>query len=175
MNLNTFEQEQRPHHIHTEGSSFERDDVGGIKHKIEIKKAKQKKVRAIIGSLVVLVFVLMLFAGYSQYRLYVLTNAEKGISTNQQEGVVVDQKQTLPKTGEEVVRALKRHILLPEGDPQIAEIEDVEKLRDTQAFFKNAENGDIVVVYQTMIYVYRPSLDVVIASGDISGAGQVKP
>lgn len=175
MNLNTFEQEQRSHHSHNEGGSFERDDVGGIKHKIEIKKAKQKKVKVIMGSLVSLVLILLVFAGYSQYKLYVLTNDEQGTAVGLQNGDTIQQKQTIPKTGVEVVQALKRHILLPEGDPQIAEIQDVAKLRDTQAFFKNAENGDIVVVYQTMIYVYRPSADIVVASGDISGTGQQKP
>lgn len=165
MNLEAFEKAIE-NETQTEAAvSFAEIEMNSIKQKIEKRKIKQKRLKIIFFALSGVIVLLVCAFGYSQYKLYTLSKAEKATVEN----VVA------PKTGEEVVKALSRHILLPEGTPQIAEVKDVTKLRETQAFFKNAENGDIVVVYETTIFVYRPSKDIVVASGDISGVGQVNP
>ena len=163
MNLHTFEKSQN------ESSSF--DDVAHLKQKIEKRKEKQKKVKLLFVVLIILVVVLGALFGYSQYKLYVLSNAE--VITSPQNGS--ETARVIPKTGEEVLSALKKHILVPPGSPQIAEVQDVAKLKETQAFFKDAQNGDVVVVYDTMIFIYRPLEDIVVAASDISGVGQQKP
>ena len=171
MNLNSFEKTQQEKITAAEtldGSEayFAQAEVSRIKQKIEKRKTRQKRIITLFAVFTVIIAVLLIVVGYSQYKLYKLS---------QEESVVIDGTKQSAKTGEEVITALKRHIVLPSGVPQIAEVKDVEKLRNTQAFFKDAENGDIVVVYNTTIILYRPSLDLVVAMGDMSGVGQQKP
>lgn len=149
-------------------ATFAHSEMQKVKHKIESKKRQQRKLKIIFRSLVVVIVVLALFLLYSQYKLQTLSWDEKNISSP---GVTV----TASTTPQDIISMLGKHILLPEGDPQIAEVRDVEKLQAQQAFFKNAENGDIIILYDTTIFIYRPSKDIVIASGDVSGLGQVKP
>lgn len=177
MNLNTFEKTSQERIIEAEAlgeaeASLMHHETFLIKQKIEKRKQKKARLVMIVGSLACAVFFLLILVGYSQYKLYTLSQEEK----IQSAGVMASSISFTPaNTGEEVVRALSRHILLPEGTPQIAEIKDVTKLRDSQAFFKDAQNGDIVVIYNTTIIIYRPSKDIIVAEGDISGVGQQKP
>lgn len=166
MNVDTFDSTLRKQEGAND-NSFVESEVERLKQKIHHRKKRQKRIQYIFSGLTILVVFFALFASYSQYKLYRLAQDEKAVgSTNQQ----------FAKTGEEVIKALSRHILLPEGVPQIAEIQDVEKVKATQAFFKNAENGDIVVVYDNAsIFIYRPSKDIIIGAGDISGVGQANP
>jgi hypothetical protein len=151
-------------HFPKEGEGFTDSEAFLIKQKIEQRKRKQKKIKTIMYVLSFSVVTLAVFGGYSQYKLYSLKKEELGVS-----GTIT------PKTGEEVVLALSRHILVPQGVPQVAIVQDASKLRETQAFFKDVENDDVVVVYDTSIYIYRPSKDIVVNAGDISGIGQVNP
>ena len=172
MNLDTFEKQQQEEVIGAEargeaGVSFAHLEIDRLKHKIEKRKTRQKKLRSIFGTLLVIIVILIAGVAYSQYRLYVLSHEEKVTGDGKLPGT--------PKTGEEVVNALSRHILLPDGVPQIAEVQDVAKLKEKQAFFKDVELGDIVVVYTNTIILYRPSKDIIVAEGDISGVGQVQP
>lgn len=175
MDLNHFEKRNQSQEqiISSEAydeseATFARTEMEKVKRKIEVKKRQQQKLKTIFSSLVGVIALLILFLAYSQYKLHALSMDEKSLPAL---GVTV----TASTTPQDIIRMLGKHILLPEGDPQIAEVKDVEKLRDKQAFFKNAENGDIVVLYSTTIFIYRPSRDIVVASGDISGLGQVKP
>lgn len=169
MNLASFEKSEQEKIIQAEArgesdAMFAEHDLEHIKHKIEKRKIKQKRAKGVLIVGGVAFLVLLVVTVYSQYKLYTLSQAEKTTVTT-----------SAPKTGEEVLKALKRHILVPEGNPQIAEVNDAEKLSLTQPFFKDVVNGDIVVVYDTIIFIYRPSLDIVVASGDITAQTQVKP
>lgn len=138
-------------------SSFGQD----VTHSSVLKKGKQKKLSRIFGGLLITIVFFVLTTVYSQYQMYVLSNllqAQEKAST------------TAPQTVDEVVKAVGRHIKLPEGVPQIAAVTDAKKLSSTQVFFKDVMNGDIVVVYDSAIYLYRPLEDIVVAVGDISGA-----
>lgn len=175
MDLNQFEKRNSTQEqiIHGEAlgeaeASFARGEMEKIKHKLELKKKQQKKLKLIFGGFVSIIVLLIFFAGYSQYKLHTLSQDEMFVS----DGPKVVTASTTP---EEIVAMLGRHILLPPGNPQIAEVKDIEKLRDQQAFFKNAENGDLIILYETTIFIYRPSRDIVVATADISGLGQVKP
>jgi predicted MPP superfamily phosphohydrolase len=167
MDLNHFEKRDQTKEqiIHAEAlgeseANFARNEMEKIKHKLDAKK--------IFGTLLGIIVLLVIFAGYSQYKLRSLSLAEK----NTDAGMPVITASTTPQ---DIINILGKHILLPEGDPQIAEVRDIEKLRDQQAFFKNAENGDIIVLYATTIFIYRPSKDIIVASGDVTGLGQTKP
>ncbi len=144
-------------------NTFVSEEALLIKRRIENKKLKQRKLKIIIGSLFLLVVVFGSVAAYSQYKLQTLTQDE----------LLVDiPKEKQPRTGEEILKALGRHVVLPEGVPQIAEVQDAARLKTTQAFFENSENGDVVVVYDSRIYLYRPAQDIVVGSGDITGRAQ---
>lgn len=61
-----------------------------------------------------------------------------------------------------------KHITLPEGVPQFAVVQDQTKAQQ-QLFLKNAQNGDILVVYPTMAILYSPKLDKIVNVGPVSG------
>lgn len=175
MDINQFEHKSQPQEnvIQAEAfgeveASLARGEMEKIKNKLESKKRQQRKLKMMFATFVGVILLLVVIVAYSQYKLYKLSTDEKIVSG---ETVTVNAS----TTPQEIIKMLGRHILLPEGDPQIAEVRDVEKLREQQAFFKNAENGDIIVLYESTIFIYRPSRDVVVASGDITGLGQVKP
>lgn len=150
-------------------ASFARSEVEKIKSKLEKRKTQQKRMIKIFGGLGGVIFLLIIFLAYSQYKLYKLSRDELAYTPTPTVQV------TASTTPEEIIRLLGKHVLLPEGSPQIAQVQDVEKLRETQAFFKNSENGDIILLYDTTIFLYRPSKDILVASGDVSGFGQTKP
>lgn len=127
---------------------------------LSTKKNKQKRVKRIFGGLLIAVVFFMLTTVYSQYQMYVLSSLLQAHEKASQE---------VPKTVDEVVKAISRHIKVPVGVPQIAAVTDAKKLASTQVFFKDVVNGDIVVVYDSVIYLYRPLEDVLVSVGDISG------
>ncbi len=64
----------------------------------------------------------------------------------------------------EVVKKVKRHILLPSDEqPTLASVSDINKVKD-QPFFQNAQNDDKVLVYTNArkAILYRPSKDIII-------------
>jgi hypothetical protein len=156
-------EESQVQHIEENANSFISEEAQLIRQRIERRKLKQRKLKLILRILLSLVVIFGTIAAYSQYKLQTLTEDELLVDT---------PKEKQPRTGEEIVKALGRHVLLPDGSPQIAEVQDAARLKMTQAFFEKAENGDVVVVYDSVIFLYRPSKDIVIASGDISGLGQ---
>lgn len=174
MDLNQFENKNNQEQVigaealGESEASFARSEMEKIKHKLEVKKRRQRKLTTIFWALGGIIILLITFLGFTQYKLYTLGKEEKVTST---ETLAI----TASTTPQEIISRLGKHMLLPEGVPQIAEVRDIEKLREQQAFFKNAENGDIIILYETTIFIYRPSKDIVIASGDVSGLDQLKP
>lgn len=74
---------------------------------------------------------------------------------------------------EEVVRIVglvSQHVVLPENEtPSVALVTNIEELRD-QPFFRNAENGYQVLVYQQtgLAVMYDPQRDLVVNMAQIS-------
>ena len=67
------------------------------------------------------------------------------------------------QTTKTLVEKVSKLILLPEEEPTLANVTNVEKLR-IQPFFTNALNGDIVLIYQQAkkAVLYRPSTNQII-------------
>lgn len=126
----------------------------------QIKKNKQKRLKKIVFSLFGFAIFFFLTTVYSQYQVYVLKKLAVAEELANPE---------IPSTPNQIVEAVSRHIILPDTIPQIASIQDAKKLSTTQAFFKDAVNGDVVLVYETTIIIYRPTQDILVAVGDISG------
>lgn len=126
----------------------------------EAKKLRQKRLKKIILSLLSIAIFFFLTTVYSQYQVYILKKLEASNAIMHPD---------VPTTPNQIVEAVAKHILLPDTVPQIASIQDAKKLSTSQAFFKDAVNGDVVLVYQTLIIIYRPTQDILVAVGDISG------
>lgn len=62
---------------------------------------------------------------------------------------------------------LSNHLILPSGEPLIATINDADKLRSEQSFYKNAQNDDKVFIWQDKAIIYRPSIDKIVDFGII--------
>jgi len=90
----------------------------------------------------------------------------------------------LPKNGVEVqaetdalVAEVGKLIALPTDEkPTVATITDIDKIKD-QPFFKNAKNGDKVLIYTTAnkAILYRPSERRIIEVGAVNIGGGVQP
>lgn len=63
---------------------------------------------------------------------------------------------------QKVVEKVRTHMVLPDEDPQIVAITNVDSLKKQQAFFSLAQNGDQLLVYPSKVILYRPSTDQVV-------------
>lgn len=62
-----------------------------------------------------------------------------------------------------LISQIAKFMILPDEEPQVATVLDIEKLKD-QPFFANAENGDKILVYpkSQKAILYRPSIKKII-------------
>jgi hypothetical protein len=131
-----------------------------IKAKLEeeavsvVSEEKKKKISPkILISFVILA--LIGGVGYSQYQLYRATNAEY-------------QKQVAEERTQKVVQSVATLMELPEETPQVATVQDVDLLRQTQPFFGKAENGDLVLIYSQMAIIYSEKKNKIINVGPVN-------
>ena len=110
----------------------------------------------IAGMLAVIAFVPALYF----YREY--TNTKKTLETTKSE---------MAKTGNAFITDLRLVMLLPDEEPTIATVDDVEKVK-MNAFFTNAETGDKVVIFKSMkkAILYRPSIKKIIDMAPVNVA-----
>lgn len=69
----------------------------------------------------------------------------------------------------ELVASVAKLMELPDGEPVVATVSDIEKLKD-QVFFERAANNDKVLIFSDSAYaiIYRPSENKIINSGPIA-------
>lgn len=65
-----------------------------------------------------------------------------------------------------ITNSVAKLIVLPEGTPTVAIIQDITALA-SQPFFQNAQNGDIVLVYPTQAIIYSPKRHVLVNVGPV--------
>jgi hypothetical protein len=100
---------------------------------------------------------LIILAGliYSQYQLYILKNP------NYQQKLQADKNEMILKKAGALM-------ILPSGSPkQILYIQDADKIKAQQPFFKDAMNDDAVLVYKDIAIIYSPSRNKIINVGPI--------
>ena len=70
---------------------------------------------------------------------------------------------------QEITKALSRHIVVPEEEPNIGTITDTSILA-SQPFFAKAALGDKIIIYKNAgkAIIYRPSIDRIIEFGPIN-------
>jgi hypothetical protein len=74
-----------------------------------------------------------------------------------------------PSNNEKYLPKIKKLISLPDETPQFATVSDIDKI-NSQPFFTNAKNGDIVLIYQASrkTILYRPSENKIIEVGTVN-------
>lgn len=81
-------------------------------------------------------------------------------------------KFTNAEQAETILTKVGKLIKLPEGEtPTVATIEDAETLKVSQPFLASADNGDVLIIYTeaTMALLYRPSDNILVAVGPVTG------
>ena len=133
----------------------------------------QKKLtfKKIVLGLLVLFFLLALFFGKGYF------NAKQEIVRLQTPEA---QEQAKQAEVDLLLEAVSKHMILPENEvPIAAEITDRDSLAAEQNFYKNAQNGDQLLVYiqNQQAIIYSPSRDIIVNVGPIvlsqDQAGQV--
>jgi len=73
------------------------------------------------------------------------------------------------KEVDRIITNVGRHIRVPDEEPLVALITDIDSLVATQAFYSGAENGDVLIVYPSIskAILYSPDDDVLINVGPI--------
>lgn len=77
---------------------------------------------------------------------------------------------------ERLIKSIGEKFLLPDEIPTVATVSDKNQLSD-QVFFKNAENGDRVLIYKTagIAILYRPAIEKIINVGPVTlDEGQIE-
>lgn len=68
----------------------------------------------------------------------------------------------------ETLEKLAKHAILPEGQlPSIAEIQDVDTLKEGNLFYADAKNGNLLIVYQTKAFIYDTENDLIVNIGPV--------
>jgi hypothetical protein len=66
------------------------------------------------------------------------------------------QTKLAEQASQSVIDSVAKLIIVPEDKPTVATITDVEKLRAAnETFYKNAQNGDMLLLYSTQAIIYR--------------------
>lgn len=106
--------------------------------------------KTVIGFILVLLFLAAIGSGYYYYNNYQKLLKNPDIVTKQEATWLVDKVSKLMS-------------LPTDEEPSTATVLDKDKLKD-QAFFKNAENGDKILIYSKAkkAILYRPSIDKII-------------
>jgi len=117
-----------------------------------VEKSNNNSNSTIIYFLLILIVVLLIVAGFIGFLYYKEKTSEP--------------KNPVEVANEEVERIknlVSKHIILPEEEPAIATIVDIEALKkDNPEFYKNAQNDDKVLIFSQKAIIYRPSQDILI-------------
>ena len=107
----------------------------------------------------VVVLVIVVVAGYFGYQQYMaMQNTPEA-----QQAKAEEQKNN-------IISKIKALTVLPEEEPVLFTVNDATLLKGQQAFFKDAENGDVLLVFQTSgkALIYREANNVIVNAGPIS-------
>ena len=109
---------------------------------------------------------LTILIGTGVFTVIKYQESQKEINRLSDNSIAVGEKEF-----ESILKMVGKHIVLPEDEsPTIATVSDVAKLKETQPFFKNAKNGDRVLVYQEAkkAYLYDPQEDKIVDVGTVN-------
>lgn len=85
----------------------------------------------------------------------------------------IRQLQNPQQEADEIVAKVRSLIDLP-GNPTVAAIVNVEKLRKQHAFYAKAENGDFVLITSTRAVLYDPESERILDVVPVTSSGSTK-
>lgn len=91
---------------------------------------------------------------YSQYQLYRLKNP-------------LYQQKIAQEQAQATIDKVAKLMIVPKETPQVVILQEVEKIKVAQPFFKDAENGDLVLVYSTTAIIYSPTKNKIVNVGPV--------
>lgn len=65
----------------------------------------------------------------------------------------------LAKEASIVIEKVRKHMVLPDEEPKVLSIANVDLLKKEQPFFQQAKNGDKLIVFSQKVILYSPSTD----------------
>lgn len=78
------------------------------------------------------------------------------------------QSQVNDEKTKRFVQQVSKHLLVPTSTPPIVwMVEDPAKLAQTQDFFADVMEGDVLLVYPTQAILYRPATDILVRVGPV--------
>jgi len=80
-------------------------------------------------------------------------------------------QQVYQKEIDDTVARISKLIILPEGIPNLSTIQDVKTLAEKQPFFKDAENGDKILIYKDKAIIFSPKKNMLINVGPVYTQG----
>ncbi len=146
------------------------NNVGGISTK-HTSKRRFKFWYLFVGILLVLfvVFIIYIFFGKSSFSNVGDSKNDISIMNNVNENeteLSVNQATSTKMNNEEVLGNLFRHFdfgtVSPDSNISIGVVDDVDLLRKDNNFFDRSIKGDILIIYDEKVILYRPTSDKVI-------------
>ena len=121
---------------------------------MKLKKLTRKKTTALL--LLIVLILLTVVLGIFLYSKY--SGNELGSLVASEQKSIDDKDELITKVG--------KLIKLPNETPDVATVTDVELLQN-QSIFRNAQNGDKVLIYEDKAIIYRPDLNKLINVGPV--------
>lgn len=128
----------------------------------ECEPSKPGKWKNLVGVVLVLAMGAGAVWAWQHYGLNAKANGTAETPVPQETSGELSTEQLLAKVG--------RLIVLPSGEtPTIASVVDADKLKSEQAFYRDVQNGDFVLIYPQAqkAFIYRPSTDVLVNVGPV--------
>lgn len=113
--------------------------------------------------LIVVLVIALAFLAYINYSKRVqLENEVKQLSVKNEQLQTGNDPQNIAKA-KEIVEKVRRHMQIPtDPEPTVATIVDVDALKSQNDFYKNAKNGDYLVVTPVRAILFDPENDIII-------------
>jgi len=115
-----------------------------------------------VKTILVLLLVVAAIGWFNSYQKYNQTKRQLATVSDpkaQQEKIKAEAKDLTERVGKLMV--------LPEGEPTVATVADSQALAKEQPFFKDAQNGDKVLIYKDKAIIYNPTENKIINVGPI--------
>jgi hypothetical protein len=113
--------------------------------------------------LVTILVIALAVLAFVEYNKRVQVAAELEKLTMQMEQLKTGNNPQNVAQAKEIVGKVKKHMIIPgDVDPTVATIVDVETLKQRNDFYKQAKNGDHLIVTPTRAILYDPDKDLII-------------
>ena len=113
--------------------------------------------------LVILLIVALAILAYVNYQKRVQLGNELKKLTVKMEQLQTGNAPQNVAAAKQIVEKVKKHFVIPDNvDPTVATIVDANTLKARNEFYKNAKNGDNLIVTPTRAILYDPDKDIIL-------------